>query len=241
MGGVHGGRNFLDGLFVALSPLSNAADSKVRRFTQMTHEELIKHIQRLIDRARYASEITGHYAQICEFLRTYAGPKNSFLDQIQKYDPRANNEQYASENIARVLRSYLEYVQAGLSTGISPERKAQLDVVSDFLEMAHLLLETKGVHPAAPAVLVGASLEEFLRTWVETAGLSLGVRKPGLESYSQVLREAELITKQDGKDITSWAGIRNHAAHGEWQEVADKSRISLMLEGVNLFMRRYGA
>lgn len=55
-----------------------------------------------------------------------------------------------------------------------------------------------------------------------------------------MLREDGLITKQDIKDITSWAGIRNHAAHGEWDEVDDKKRIAVMLEGINLFMRKYG-
>ena len=45
---------------------------------------------------------------------------------------------------------------------------------------------------------------------------------------------------QDIKDITAWAGLRNDAAHGEWEEVKDRSKISLMLEGVNLFMRKYG-
>jgi hypothetical protein len=90
-------------------------------------------------------------------------------------------------------------------------------------------------------MLIGATLEEFLRTWVETEGLSLGTRKPGLETYSQVLRDADLITKQDGKDITAWAGLRNHAAHGEWDEVSDKKRVALMLEGVNLFIRKYSA
>jgi hypothetical protein len=89
--------------------------------------------------------------------------------------------------------------------------------------------------------LIGATLEEFLRTWVEAEGLPLGNRKLGLETYSQVLRDAGLITKQDGKDITSWAGVRNHAAHGEWDEVSDKTRVALMLEGVNLFMRKYSA
>ena len=105
--------------------------------------------------------------------------------------------------------------------------------------MANQLLETARVHPAAPAVLIGATLGEFLRTWVEAEGLSIGSRKPGLETYSQLLRDADLISKQDGKDITSWAGVRNHAAHGEWEDVGDKKRVALMLEGVNLFMRKY--
>jgi hypothetical protein len=141
---------------------------------------------------------------------------------------------------ARIMESYIDYLKAGLAGAVTPERRAQLDVVSDFLEQAHQLLESSGVHPAAPAVLIGATLEEFLRTWVEAAGLSVGNRKPGLESYSAALRDADLITKQDVKDITSWGGLRNHAAHGEWNEVSDKQRVTIMLEGVNLFMRRYG-
>jgi hypothetical protein len=48
-----------------------------------------------------------------------------------------------------------------------------------------------------------------------------------------------LISKQDAKDILSWGGLRNHAAHGEWDQVSDKQRVQLMLEGVNLFMRKY--
>ncbi len=205
----------------------------------MKREELIEHVKRLIQLAAQQRDITGNYAQICEFLRTYAGPKNSFLESVNEYNPKNCSEDYVSENVTSILKSYLSYIEAGLNAEISPERKAQLDVVSDFLEMSQLLLDTKGVHPAAAAVLIGASLEEFLRTWVEAADLSIGSRKPGLETYSQVLRDAELITKQDGKDITAWAGIRNHAAHGEWQEVSDKTRITLMLEGVNLFMRKY--
>lgn len=95
------------------------------------------------------------------------------------------------------------------------------------------------MHPAAPVVLVGATLEEFLRTWVEAESLPLGNRKPGLEAYSQLLRDADAISKQDAKDTLSWGGLRNHAAHGEWEEVSDRLRIKLMLEGVNLFLRKY--
>lgn len=181
----------------------------------------------------------GAYAQVIEFLKKYAGANSAFIDLINSslgYNPKA-----AANSMTVTLNSFIEYVESGLLEGISPERKAQLDVVADFLEQADNLLQTKGIHPAAPAVIIGATLEEFLRTWIEAESLSLRGKKPSLENYSQTLREADFITKQDAKDLTSWGGIRNHAAHGEWDEVSDKKRISLMLEGVNLFMRKYGA
>ncbi len=201
---------------------------------------LISHIDRLLQKSN-PSNVLGTHAEACEFLRTYSGPKSEFLASLKAFDPRSVSLQYADENLRAVLTAFRAYVEAGLHAEVSPERRAQLDVVSDFLGQAHQLLEAKGMHPAASTVLIGAALEEFLRTWIEAEGLSIGNVKPGLDAYAKVLREANKITKQDYKDITAWAGLRNHAAHGEWTEVGDKNRISLMLEGVNLFMRKYGA
>ena len=207
----------------------------------MERDDLIQHIKQLIARTNDERTIIGVHAEASEFLRIYAGGSSSFYKAIQHNLPSRRGSQIAVKCTYQILNSFLHYVETGLHQGVSPERRAQLDVVSDFLEMANSLLETQGVHPAAPAVLIGATLEEFLRTWVETESLSLQNKKPGMETYSQVLREANLITKQDGKDITSWAGIRNHAAHGEWSEVSDKNKISIMLQGINLFMRKYSA
>ena len=63
--------------------------------------------------------------------------------------------------------------------------------------------------------------------------------KPSLDSYMKELKSLEKINKQDVKDIISWAGTRNDAAHGHWENVSDRNRIKLMLEGVNLFIRKY--
>jgi hypothetical protein len=204
----------------------------------MESTQLISQTDRLLERTKGDWTILGVHTEACEFLRVYAGPKNEFYARLKDINPR-NASEYVAEHVQSVLLSFRAYVEAGLQSDVSPERRAQLDVVSDFLEQAHQLLETRGIHPAAPAVIVGAALEEFLRTWIENEEVDLSGRKPGLDAYATALREAELITKQDYKDITSWGGLRNYAAHGEWEEVGDKHRISLMLEGVNLFMRRY--
>jgi hypothetical protein len=151
----------------------------------------------------------------------------------------SGHDRYQVHTLTHILKSYVEYLKAGLSTGVSPEIKAQLDVMSDLLAQAQTLLEQAKVHPAAPIVLNGASLEEYLRTWFERQGLSLGGSKPGLDAYAKALREVDQITKQDIKDITAWSGLRNHAAHGEWDLVSDRQQASLMLQGVNLFIPRY--
>jgi len=185
------------------------------------------------------ARLPGFKAEVVEFLRVYGAPRNAFVAGAQA--AVGGYEHTKLRSVRDVLAGFRAFVAAGLHNAVSPARRAELDVVSDFLAQAQALLREPKVHPAAPTVLIGASLEEFLRTWVEAVPLSLGSRKPGMQAYADVLREADLLTKQDLKDITAWAGVRNDAAHGNWAAVSDRARIQLLLEGVNLFMRKYGA
>ncbi len=150
------------------------------------------------------------------------------------------NDNAYKDALCSVMDSFIDFVRNDLLRAVSLEREIQIETVSDFLEQAEKLLNDKIVHPAAPAVIIGAALEEFLRNWLEEIGTDLTEIKNSLDVYSIELRRKELITKQDQKDITSWGGIRNDAAHGHWENVDDRIRIRLMLEGVNLFMRKYG-
>ncbi len=205
----------------------------------MNTEELTEHARRLRDRLKAATQFDarGLYAEMCKFLRVYGGGNSDFYGQAKSINGYFWQTQ--REHAAGILQSFIDYVDSGLQSGITPRRQAELDVVSDILAQAEGLLADTEVHPAAAAVLVGACLEEFLRTWVEAAALSLGGRRPGIESYASALRGADLLAKQDVKDVTSWAGIRNHAAHGEWDQVESRDRVRLMLEGVNLFIRAH--
>lgn len=185
-----------------------------------------------------SSRFEGLKAEVAEFLRQYAGEKSAFYKQAQT---DSTYEKSIATRLISVMDSFVEYVEADLLADVSPERRAQLDVVSDFLEQAQRLVSDKSAHPAIAIFLIGATLEEFLRTWIEDANVPMGNRKPGLANYATSLNAAGLITKQDVKDITSWSGLRNSAAHGEWDEVDDRRRANIMLESVNLFMRKYSS
>lgn len=199
----------------------------------MTIEELVDQAQDIIGR----NDKTVASIEALEFLRIYAGEKSAFYKQGQL---KNENDWIGGNRAIDALRGYVNFLSNGLTSSVSIERAVQIEVVSDFLEQAQKLLFEKNVHPAAACVLIGASLEEFLRNWIDELDLKLGNNKPGIENYSKLLREKELINKQDAKDILSWGGLRNHAAHGEWNYVEDKARIGIMLDGVNLFMRKYG-
>ncbi|SHF41218.1 hypothetical protein SAMN05444483_1019 [Salegentibacter echinorum] len=202
----------------------------------MKKEELIQQANKIL--AEVNSNYYGTKAQATEFLKNYAGTNNSFVPAIEKI-PYSSNTSFMKMQLEGILRSFVEYVENGLLRNLSLEREIQIETVSDYLSQAETLLNDKNVHPVAPAVLIGASLEEFLRNWLEDEETDLSQIKLSLDSYTKELRKHNLISKQDVKDITSWGGTRNDAAHGHWENVSDRNRIKLMLEGVNLFMRKY--
>lgn len=210
----------------------------------MQTEQIVAHAKELIAKAssldsKDYAKFRGVHAQVANFLLNFAGKSSPFLVHLES-KTLPSDRAVAGQYLAEILGAYIESLEAGFIKGLSPKRQAEIDVTSDFLEQAQGLLKSNKIHPAAPAVLIGATLEEFLRNWVEDIGLSLGGKKPSIDAYCSTLREAELITKQDAKDIASWSGIRNHAAHGEWAELGGTERVRLMLDGVNLFMRKYG-
>mgnify|MGYP001102071605 CR=1 FL=1 len=137
----------------------------------MDTDDLIKQARRIIESGQKSSWI-GALSEAKEFLRVYAGEKSAFFKGINQVDqtwPTRKIRPY----VVRNLQAFIRHVENDLLEGISIERKAQIDVVSDFLDQANSLLNSKDVHPAAPAVIIGAALEEFLRNWIEEAGLTL--------------------------------------------------------------------
>ncbi len=139
----------------------------------MNQQQLLEIAERILEKLHQNRDYwAGAKAEVCEFLRLYAGPKTSFYEIAEKAAGA-----YIQKHLVTTMESYISFVKAGLYADISPERKARLDVVSDLLEQANTLLENEKVHPAAPAVLIGATLEEFLRNWIEAESLALGGKK----------------------------------------------------------------
>jgi hypothetical protein len=202
----------------------------------MTKEEIIAQATRIAESAK--ENPLGAKAEAEQFLETYASGSNSFLENIRKLTLNHGKGGYY-QVVSSTLESFITYVKNDLLRTVSLEREIQIETVSDYLDQAENLLSDNRVHPAAPAVIIGASLEEFLRSWLVAQKVDITTITMSLDSYAQELRKMDLITKQDIKDITSWGGTRNDAAHGHWENVKDRNRIKLMLEGVNLFMRKY--
>jgi len=174
-------------------------------------------------------------AELLNLIQAYAGKGNSFYEATEKVKITAI---LSDDYLNSIITSFIRSVEQDVISKVSFERKIKIEVVNDYLTQAEELIEQEDFHPAVSAVLIGASLEEFLRNWVIEQNLDYG-QKASIDSYAKALRSKDLITKQDYKEITAWGGHRNNAAHGKWELVADREKISMMLAGVNIFIKQY--
>jgi hypothetical protein len=104
------------------------------------------------------------------------------------------------------------------------------------MEQVRVLASDRSVHAAAPIVLAGAALEVALRSAVDELQLVL-TERPSITAYARRLRTEGILTAQDVKDVEQMAGVRNSAAHGEF-DVLSPERAGLMEQQVNFFLAR---
>lgn len=181
-------------------------------------------------RMTYASTTPG-----LEFLKLQ-DPNSTFykrgLDIVAK-----QYSDTAAEAVADLLVGWVATQKAGIVSAIPFEARIRVEASTDLMEQVHRLLGDKGIHVAAPIVLAGAGLEEFLRSMVLSEGVAFS-RKPGIQAYAEELAKADLLTTQDVKDIIAWAGMRNDAAHGRFDNLSLEGA-QIMVAGINLFMRQH--
>ncbi len=175
-----------------------------------------------------------------QFIKNYIGIDTEFYATLNSYNSIKTNGHETDKAWAakKVLKSLKDYLSLNLDIYKSEKYNIKIDIISDFMAQAIDLANNEKFHPAAAAILMGASLEEFLKKIAEKREIDLAGVKMSIDPISKKLYEAKVINKQDSKDIISWAGIRNEATHGNFETVNDRKRIFNAIEGVNLFMRK---
>jgi len=119
-------------------------------------------------------------------------------------------------------------------------------IASDYMGQAEGLLHEgqNGRYDHVPAaVLAGAVLEKALRTLCEKQEPIIAVLNPKgepktLNPLIDDLKKAALFNEAKAKQLRGWAAIRNHAAHGEFDQFT-RSDVEQLLQGVNSFLADY--
>lgn len=174
--------------------------------------------------------------QPLEFLRVKVGARSELY--LRAADAVKNKHVVTAKNIvAACLVAYVKMSEQGLLQ-LPVDAQARITAATDLMEQVNVLLNDRRVHPAAAVMLAGAALEELLRSRLDiTDAKPRG--KPGITSYANALRQVGALTPQELKDVTAWAGLRNSAAHGRFEQI-ELANARLMEQGINLFMQQKG-
>ncbi len=144
------------------------------------------------------------------------------------------------KRIKGVLNAMKKEIESGFLNDIKGLVSA--DIFSDFLEMAEHLIEENYEDPAA--VIIGSVLEEHLRQLCFKSNIELTVERRGkfVPEKASVLNieltKKHVLNKLDNKNVNAWLGLRNDAAHGNYDEY-NKDQVEQLLVGVQSFITRY--
>ncbi len=189
------------------------------------------------DASRYATQ--ADLAEALEFMIKAAGSDSALTNTARSIVAVSLNAPYRSANeMASVLERWIEWKRSGLADVLPFEQAARIEAATDLMEQVDSLLQTSGVHPAAPIVLAGAALEERLRAMVLASEATV-VGREGLDSYGTALKKVDAISATEAKQVTYWAGLRNQAAHGDRLEELDIQNARHMAEGISLFLQKH--
>ena len=175
-----------------------------------------------------------------EFFRQYAGEESFWTQRAMAvYESKGDNQSLESgaRAVGDLLRAWAGQVEAGIVEIAGSRAWAEIGIVStDVMSQVRRLLEDRAAHPAAAIVLCGAALEIALRAVVQARSLT-PPQRPTLNALTGALRQADLITVQDVKDLEQCAGLRNAAAHGDFDSLSHE-RAGLMEQQTNVLLRR---
>jgi hypothetical protein len=137
------------------------------------------------------------------------------------------------------LAGILRGVQHDLNSGMLFDLRLllQAEIFADFLDMAEHLLNSR--YKDAAAVLLGAVLEDSLRKLAQSSGVATtGTNgKPlTIDPLNAALAKTDVYGPLVQKQITTWANLRNDAAHGNFSKY-DNEQVGQML----LFVQKFCA
>lgn len=187
---------------------------------------------------RTKTKIMARAAAGLDFLGTYAGQESSWFQRAQiAYE--SNGDRASMETgvhaISETINLWADQIEEGiLALPLTMTEGVRSVAATDVMEQVRALFADPVTHVAAPIMLAGAALEMALRSAVEQRGLDVPER-PGIAAYGRALVKARVIGKQHMKDLDQMGGLRNQAAHGEFDELS-RERAGLMEQQVNLFL-----
>ena len=178
-----------------------------------------------------------------QLIRRLYGHDSQYHDNLNKVlatkyftSMHSDNYKHISELVG-IFKGIQHEIKSGMLSDI--KRLYQAEIFADFLEMAEHLLN--GEYKDAAAVILGAVLEDSLRKLADGRGVAL----TAVNGKPLTIDPLNIALVKDGaygplvqKQVTTWASLRNEAAHGHFSKY-DTDQVKQMLLFVQKFCLDY--
>lgn len=219
----------------------------------MTLDTFISRLQELTEEAKTIRTFQGspygtyvmdedlipYRARGLSVLEQTFGVSHSYYKGFEE-NTRGTRDTKESAGAVRILEAAMRDLKEGWL--IKVRHLVSAEVFADLMEMAEYFL-SEGYKDAA-AVMIGGVLEEHLRQLCRAKGIDIESSKPDgttapkkADRMNADLVKADAYLQLDGKQVTAWLALRNHAAHAEHDKY-DANQIQMMYEGVRNFLVR---
>ena len=187
-------------------------------------------------RVQELASITARGGQL--IARLYGSDSHYFqtfktATQVQDFNSMHSEYYHHVADVVGIFKAVKHDIESGMLTNF--RSLIQAEVFADFLDMAeHLHMES---YKDAAAVLLGAVLEDSLRKVADATGVSTlnSKGKPlTIDPLNIELAKKGVYNALVQKQITSWANLRNDAAHGHFDKY-DSAQVQQMLLFVQNF------
>lgn len=177
-------------------------------------------------------------------INRVAGPDSIYAKQADAL-PFDKNFHLNNQHIP-ILAGIVQALRNDVASGFLDSARELFhgELFSDFLEMADFLL-SEGYKDAA-AVIGGGVLETHLRQLCIRHGIDVDVtvgtqtKAKKAEQLNNDLTSANVYSKLDQKNVTSWLDLRNKAAHAKYAEYT-KEQVALLFQSIRDFITRHPA
>jgi len=185
------------------------------------------------------AEVSMWVTRLGQLIRSLYGQHSQHFDSYKAalaehafFHLHSNNHRQFAQLVG-VARAVQHDIKNGLLVDL--RTLAQAEVFADFLEMGEYLLN--GGYKDAAAVLIGAVLEDGLRNLALKHDLPLTGQdgKPlTIDPLNSALVKVDAYSKLTQKQVTTWAHLRNKAAHGQFNDYKAE-QVQMMLTFVQAF------
>lgn len=197
-------------------------------------DEVLSEFETLMKRTPSIDEEAGFLARAA--IHRVAGQPSVYVTQCEEAMNKPMHTDVRMYNLAGIAKALRTDIDAGYLK--SQEELIHGELFADFLEMSQHLLDQK--FKDAAAVIAGSSLEAHIRQLCKKSDIDIETSAGAPKKVDQInsdLAKASAYSKQDQKNVTAWLGLRNKAAHGEYDQY-QATEVSLLIASIRDFITR---